>query len=74
MGKTIKKGENHNKEEPKSSTLLILNLTKRKKKYLPENPGKFGISAVFGKILIREKRKPLNSESATSKTFIKTEY
>ena len=35
-----------------------------------EFPGKFGILAAIRKTIIQEKRKPLNSESATSKTYI----
>ena len=44
------------------------------KKFLPEFPGKFGIFAVIMKTKIRIKRKPQYSESATSKTYIKTKF
>ena len=46
----------------------------QKKKFLLEFPGKFGIFAVILKTIIRNKRKPQNSESATSKTYIETEF
>ena len=44
------------------------------KKFLQEFPGKYGIVSVILKTIIRIKQKPQNSESATSKTYIETEF
>ena len=51
-----------------------INKNAEKKKILTEFPGKFSIFAVVVKTLIRIERKPQNSESATSKTNIETEF
>ena len=49
--------------------LLAFNL-KKKKYFLPIFSGKWGLSVVIGKIIIRVKQKPWNSESATLKTLL----
>ena len=58
---------------PNYAVSALLNRIKKnaKKKFLLEFPGKLGI---FAKKIIRIKRKPHYSESATSKTFIETEF